>query len=171
MSTNNWSPNNHLTNTVGESKSVTDSQTVRQTVRQGRLLSSYSELKKNVSCSCTPSSPVATHGYSLYLVITRCHLLPVVIICYRPSSHVTTRCHPFSPVVTRYHPLPPVVTRYHLSSPVVNCHHPLEPASHCELLIDTKHDIFCFILAKCWVGSLELVVAGATVNCVGSLTM
>ena len=51
-------------------------------------------------------------------VIVRCHLLPVVIICYRPSSHVTTRCHPFSPVVTRYHPLPPVVTRCHLSPTV-----------------------------------------------------
>ena len=38
MSTSNWSPNNHLTNTVGESKSVTDSQTVIQSESIDKLL-------------------------------------------------------------------------------------------------------------------------------------
>ena len=45
MSTNNWYPNNHLTNTVGESKSVTDRHRVWRTDSHCRLISSYSELK------------------------------------------------------------------------------------------------------------------------------
>ena len=71
------------------------------------------------------------------------HPLSPVITRYHVLSPVVTRYCPLSPVLTRRHPLPPVVTRYHLSSPVVTCLHPLELASHCELLIDTKHDIFC----------------------------
>ena len=38
MSANNWSPNNHLTNTVGESKSVTDGQSDSQTRSIDKLL-------------------------------------------------------------------------------------------------------------------------------------
>ena len=97
-------------------------------------------------------------------VITRYHLLSPVVTRYYPLSSVLTRLRQLSSVT-------PVVTRYHPSSLVVTCLHPLQPASHWELLIDTEPDIFCFILAKCWVGGLDLVVAGETVYCVGSWAM
>ena len=63
------------------------------------------ELKKNVCCTCTPSSPVATCYQSLLSVIARRHTLLPVVTHSHPSSPVITRCHLLSPVANRFYPV------------------------------------------------------------------
>ena len=115
---------------------------------------------------CTPSSLVVIRCHPLSPAVPRQHPLSLGVTCYRPLSRVTTLSHPASPVLTRRHPFSPVVTRHYSSSPVTTrCHpsllvvtryHPSQSVSHWELLIDTKHDLFYFNLAKSWFEGSEM---------------
>ena len=134
------------------------------------------KVKKNVCCTCTPSSLVATDCHSLYPVITRCHL-------YQSLSSVIARRHTLLPVLTRSYPFSPFVNRSHPSSPATTRH----PLSHAVTRCDLPSSItICFALrASHWyqtrrilVNSGEMLIWGfwdgiarAKVYCVDSWTM